>query len=199
MRAMLVNHKNNYLDIEADGHYHLSVDLSRFTGAVTTGAVFAMRNQVAASNNKVIALSKINAHLAHTAAGNAQSVQVFWGKRFSTATHSGGSSILTSIAKHRSDGPASVLLDARIADITGTSPLTDTSVVYDSPFRSRLLPRTVGSSVVSLWSTSEHDKECFLLPGEGFALIIKNTAVAGDGILLDLEWDEYDKDLISTY
>lgn len=195
MRVQLVDSKQKFLYTNPDGMYCLHVNLSRFTAAVTTGAVFAMRNTLT-NNNKVLALKKFILHSAFSGT-TAASVQLFQIQRFDSATHSGGTSILATMGKCDTMAPASAVLDARIADITNTSPLTATNVVYRGYCFGFILPRNPGGANIHIHENLEN-RQCFLRPGEGFALTILNTAVVGDGAVLDLQWDEYDANLVGN-
>lgn len=197
MKVQVVDSKNKFLYPAPDGRYMLDLVLGRFTGLVTAGAIFAMRNQVSASNNKVLAIHKVHLRFAFagTAAATTQLVTL---RRFSTATHSGGNALTlpTDAVKNHSNMPNSILLDARYADITGTAPLTETSVVYESSFDRFSLPRNVAASVEHTWNAEVGDA-IFIHPGEGLAISVVNTAVVGDTIVGNVEWDEYDHDAIN--
>lgn len=165
----------------------MTLGLGRFTGAVTTGAIFAMRN----GTSKLLRVHRMVIQVGFSGVGNAQSTQIIQVKRFANATHSGGASLLANVVKHKSISPvASTLLDARRADITGTSPLTDTGVVYEAPFRNTMLPRSLSGLSVMQWQDG-HD-EILLMPSEGLAVVITETAVVGDSIVGLMCWEETD-------
>jgi len=165
--------------------YYLTMGLGRFTAATTTGAIFAMRN----GTTKVLQIHRVVVQVGFSGTGNAQTTQIIQLKRFSGATHSGGSSLLTSVVKNSTLLPASSLLDAREATISGTSPLTDTSVVYEAPFRNTMLPRSLSGLASLMWSSDLHP-ELSLQPSEGIAVFITQTAVAGDSIVGLVCWGE---------
>ncbi len=171
--------------MDGGNRYYLTLGLGRFTGVVTTGAIFAMR----AGASKVLRVHRIVIQGGFSGVGNAQSTQIIQVKRFSGATHTGGSSRLTSIVKHSSDEPASTVLDAREADITGTAPLTDTNVVYEAAFRNTMLPRTLSGMSALLWSSDLHP-EVIIRPGEGLAIFTTASAVVGDSIVGLVCWSE---------
>jgi hypothetical protein len=194
LKIVLCDNKGKFLYPAADGRYGINLGLGRFTGAVTAGAIFAMRNQVAASNNKVLAIHKIHFRLAF-AGTLAASSQIFTLRRFNTATHGGGVAISlpAGAVKNHVNMPNSILLDARYADITTTNPLTEAGVVYEPVFESFCNPRNNGAAVEHTWTAALAD-QFFLHPGEGLAISITQTAVVGDILVGSVEWDEYDHD-----
>ena len=194
MKVIPCDNKGKFLYPASDGRYMINLGLGRFTAAVTAGAIFTMRNLLTA-NNKVITLHKI--HLRMGFAGtSAASSQIVTLRRFNTATHSGGTAITlpAGAVKNHINMPNSILLDARYADITATSPLTETSVVYESVFDSFNIPRNNGAAVEHMWQAAVGD-HIFLHPGEGLAISITQTAVIGDILVGNVEWDEYDHDV----
>lgn len=196
MKVQLVDNKQKFVHYSPDGRYSLDFVLGRFTGAVTAGAIFAMRNTLT-SNNKVISIHKIHLRVGFSGTTAATS-QILTLRRFGTATHSAGTAITLAAGavKNHSNMPDSILLDARYADITGTAPLTETSVVYEPSFDRFAIPRNPGGTSEHLWS-SKLGKSFFLHPGDGLALSIVNTAVVGDTVVGNVEWEEYDHDAIN--
>jgi hypothetical protein len=165
--------------------YNLTMGLGRFTAATTTGAIFAMRN----GTTKTLKIHRMELQVGFSGAASAATTQIIQLKRFSGATHSGGSSLLTSVVNNSTLLPASSLLDARQATISGTSPLTDTSVVYEAACRNTILPRTLSGLSSMVWFSDIHD-ELSLQPSEGLAVFITETAVAGDSIVGLVGWSE---------
>jgi len=159
--------------------------LGRFTAATTTGAIFAMRN----GTTKVLHIHRMVLQTGFSGTGAATSTQIVQLKRFSGATHSGGSSLLANVVKNSTILPASSLLDAREATISGTSPLTDTSVVYEAPCRNTMIPRSLTGTAGLVWTSDLHD-ELVLQPSEGLAVFITATAVTGDSIVGLVCWGE---------
>lgn len=196
MKVIPCDNKGKFLYPAVEGRYMVDIGLGRFTGLVTAGAVFAMRNLLT-NNNKLIAIHKIHLRLgfAGTAAASSQIITL---RRFNAATHSGGIavSLPTGAVKNHINMPESVLLDARYATISGTSPLTETSVIYEPVFDTFMIPRNNGAPAEHLW-VAEVGDNIFLHPGEGLAVSITQTAVVGDIIVGNVEWDEYDHDAVN--
>mgnify|MGYP001599762486 CR=1 FL=1 len=185
MRVRVVDGKNQDIYPAKEGRYYLTLGLGRFTGAVTTGAVFAMRN----GTSKLITVHRMVLQGGFSGAGAAASTQIIQIKRFSAATHTGGTSILANVVKNSTTMAASTLLDARTADISGTSPLTDTSVVYEAPCRNSMIPRSLSGMSDLQWFSDRHP-ELVLQPSEGLAIFLANTAVVGDNIVGLICWEE---------
>ena len=185
MKVILVDSMSQNIHPAVEGRYHLTMGLGRFTGAITTGAIFAIRN----GTSKLMLITRLVLQGGFSGVGNAQTTQIIQVKRFSAATHSGGASLLTSVGKHSTTMPASTLLDARQATISGTSPLTDTSVVYEAPAFNTILPRSLSGMSELHWQGQQH-AELVLQPSEGLAVFITETAVAGDSIVGLVCWGE---------
>lgn len=188
MRVQLVDNFNRQLVKKNSGLYTLNAGLGRFTGLVTTGYIFAMRN----GTSNLIKIHKMIIEAGFSGTG-ADSAQICHWRRFSAAALAGGTSILTNIVKNRSDMVDSTLVDARVADITGTTPLTVSGVTFETgEFREFVIPRRNGSSRSSIWNANDLLNDTIdLLSGEGIALHIDETAVVGDIISTSIEYGEY--------
>lgn len=169
--------------------YLMELAIGRFTGAVTTGAVFAFRN--GASKTLYIRRIVVSMCFDGTAAASTQFLQI---KRFNTAAYGGGSALtLPAVAvKRNSSMGDSTLSDVRVATISGTSPLTVGSVVLENSIASVTCQRQVNAvNTVNLTWFGAHNKHSLqVAPNEGLAFIIANTAVVGDSIGGMIEWDE---------
>jgi hypothetical protein len=172
--------------------YMCDLNLGQFSGAVTAGSIFTFRTDPDA--DKIVLIKKIFVSMGFTGTGEATS-QIYQLKMFSAATPSGGAAITPS--KRLSTSPASSVLDIRSATISGTSPLTVTSVSFDVSMRSFSCARRTGVNpdlLMEPYNESKKDESgCILLPGEGFAILTVNTAVVGDIITGCLTWEEHDR------
>jgi len=172
--------------------YMCDLTLGQFSAVTTAGSIFTFRTDPDA--DKIILIKKLFVSLGFTGTAEA-TTQIYQLKMFSAATPSGGAAITPT--KRLSTQPASSVLDIRSATISGTSPLTVTSVEFDASMRSYSCARRVGvSHVVKMEPYNESKKSesgCILLPGEGFALLIANNAVVGDIITGCLTWEEQDQ------
>ena len=190
---MLTDGGGHLIHPKVDGRYSIDIGLGRFTGAVTAGAIFAMRNGILrhCKIHKIV----LCVGFAGTTAATSQIIQI---KRFNTATHSGGTAITISTGVIKNEnGPirSSTLADARYADITGTAPLTATSVVYEASCGSVNFPRSSGGGPSQLEVHWDAPDEFHLTDeSEGLALVTTQTAVVGDTITGWIEWSELTDD-----
>lgn len=172
--------------------YMCDLTLGQFSAVTTAGSIFTFRTDPDA--DKIILIKKLYVSLGFTGTAEA-TAQIYQLKMFSAATPSGGAAITPT--KRLSTQPASSVLDIRSATISGTSPLTVTSVAFDASMRSFSCARRVGVAHAVLMEPYAENKKsesgCILLPGEGFALLIANNAVVGDIITGCLTWEEQDQ------
>lgn len=168
--------------------YALDVAVGRITGAITTGKIFTMRNNT--TRPMYIRRIALMAAFDGTAAATTQIYQLM---RFTTATPSGGTSVSLpggAIKKDSSKGN-STLLAANYIN-SGTSPLTVTSVIFESAFASLNCQRQVGANQMLFmdWYNTPPGDIFILGVSEGLAINIVNTAVVGDSLSGTIEWDE---------
>ena len=184
-RTTLYDSSGNEIYRYPTGSYSLDFVLGRFTAAMTGGSVFAMRNGA----TRTIYIRKINLWVSFDGVA-AASTQIFNFRRFGAATPSGGTPILASIIKKDNAMAASAIADARYV-ITGTTPLTVTSVIFEQPFCRSSLNRNSGAIANYGWKFFDKPADQFVLAAnEGIDLLISVTAVVGDVVVGNIEWDE---------
>jgi hypothetical protein len=189
MRVQLTDGGGHLIHPKLDGRYSIDIVLGRFTGLVTAGTIFALRN--ASTRHCRITRVVLYTGFAGTTAATAQILQL---KRFSAATPSGGTAITLAAGavRHRNIMRDAILADARYADITGTAPLTVTNVVFEPSMGSVSFPRSSGGGITGLefiW-TKDNAEGFHLADDEGFALVTTQTAVVGDLITGYVEFDQ---------
>lgn len=165
----------------------------RHSAATTAGqTIFAMRNT---SGGSVVArIRRILAILAFDGTAAAATTLRYSFMRFNTATPSGGTAVHANIVKKRNSYGTSVIGDARYR-VDNASGLTVTSVVFESPFATLMLPISVtsGNLVVPLQFVipGQNHSLLELAPGEGMAIQVDTTnAVIGLSLGGNVEWDE---------
>jgi hypothetical protein len=184
-RVVPVDTYGNEINAKPTGSYMINIKNGQLTGIITTGAIWAMRN--GATLSMYIRRIHLFASFAGTVAATTALYELM---RFNTATPSGGSAYLNPIKKRNTYG-ASTLADARYIN-SGTSPLTVTSVVFESPFASLACPRQLAASNVLLldYTACKPSDILVLAPNEGLAISIPASAVVGDSISGVIEWEE---------
>jgi hypothetical protein len=159
--------------------YSAPVNINQSAATAANATVWAMRSPTSATRN--VYIERIYLMLAFdngTPLG--RSLQRYDLQRFSAATPTGGTAI-TAI-KQDNESPPTVVTDIRSID-TG---LTTTGLSFETSFLTLSVPATDQTTTVYV-----REKVGFKLrPGEGLAIRLDVTAVAGQSVCGEIVWSE---------
>lgn len=164
--------------------YSLTVVVRQTAASVPGTTIWTMYN----GGSRIIRLRRVMLNVQFDGAG-AASDSLYGLVRFRGAVPTGGGAL--GVVKNNQGSGTSTVTDARLLD-TG---LTVAGVTFDTPFIGMSCPRTAGATAQYKmdWPTQSQSmtEPMIIVPLDGLAITLGNTAVIGDSIAGMIEWDEF--------
>jgi len=174
-------------NLSMDGGYFLGFEIRQTGTGAAPLTVWAMRN----GGTKVVYIRRIRGYMIFDGTAGAATKRQYQFARFSTATPTGGTSILANIVKRRSGDASTTITDVRFVD-TG---LTVGGVVFEAAFQQLAIPISVTSMIIPFdfqyKQANDPRGEFQLAINEGVCIrTLTDAATVGQGIYGTIEWDE---------
>lgn len=164
--------------------YSLTVVVRQTAASVPGTTIWTMYN----GGSRIIRLRRVMLNVQFDGAG-AASDSLYGLVRFRGAVPTLGGAL--GVIKNNQSAGASTVTDARLLD-TG---LTVAGISFDGPFIGMSCPRTAGATAqykVDWPAIAQSPLEpMIIVPLDGLAITLSNTAVIGDSISGMIEWDEF--------